>query len=350
MAITNIKSCRNVAKAINYVLYDEPHSANEYDRNILTYCHGCTEGTAIKFFEEVIDYYDKKKNIHAYTLVVSWDLDELDPYSDEDVERGLELCKALTKEIFTADRQCVIAMQRDGTGGRLHSHIIVNSVDFRTGKSMRRGTNHASVMKISDRLHKEMNILNKNRDCDYANTLVNDRPVKFNEYNMMKRLGDTKEQKTKSWKYELKQLIEQALQNLSGDFTPRAFINEINKLGVSTTVNNNCSKTTDGKSITYTFIDSQGKQRKIRDYKLSEEYTTIQVKARINKLKDTEYKAVQVERVPQPLIRSNDTTTTNKNVDTRSNREILQDMELARQKQQNKQAMQQTKHNNGYSI
>lgn len=73
--------------------------------------------------------------VHAYHGIMSFGRDELDPESPEDWVRAMRIARALVVDRFPT-RQAVLFLQADGTGGNLHVHAAVNSVDKESGRSI----------------------------------------------------------------------------------------------------------------------------------------------------------------------------------------------------------------------
>lgn len=73
--------------------------------------------------------------VQAYHGIMSFGRDELDPESPDDWVRAMRIARALIVDRFPT-RQAVLFLQADGTGGNLHVHAAVNSVDKESGRSI----------------------------------------------------------------------------------------------------------------------------------------------------------------------------------------------------------------------
>ncbi len=198
--------------------------------------------------------------------------------------------------MFGNDRQYVVVVQNDGIGGKLHAHIVGNSVDFKNGRSLcGEKTGHKHLMRVSDELQEKYGVKNKNIDCDYKKTGKNTLKS-HNERKLIQRSGY-------SWKKSLEDDINKSINatrkcsaeeikilhnNSRLDF----FLKRLNFYGITYKIRKT-SKCDSGFSITYTYIKNE-KEYKVRDYKLCDELTY----KNLQKLIDNDF--VELEPEPAP--------------------------------------------------
>lgn len=70
-------------------------------------------------------------NVELYSIVQSFDLDELDPENQNDVEKAHEIGVLTAKEIMkkVGDREFCVFTQADGESHHLHNHIVIMNCD-----------------------------------------------------------------------------------------------------------------------------------------------------------------------------------------------------------------------------
>jgi hypothetical protein len=73
--------------------------------------------------------------VHAYHVIESFAKDELDPDDPNSWMTAQGLGRALAEDRFPG-RQALVVTQRDGKTGCVHNHIVVNSIETKTGRSL----------------------------------------------------------------------------------------------------------------------------------------------------------------------------------------------------------------------
>lgn len=274
MAITNIKSYRNVKHALEYIKDDEPHTYGKA-RVLESFCNACVLNEANYFFQKTLKRYRKLDHVQAYTIITSWAEDELDPNDPTDIETGRKIAVEIAQAVFGNDRQYVVVLHNDSTGGKLHAHIVGNSVDFKTGRSLcGEKTGHKHLMRVSDKLQEKYGVKNKNIDCDYKKTGKNNLKS-HKERKLIERGGY-------SWKKSLEDDINKSInatRNCNLEYLKviydnsklKCFLRELEGYGITYKVKKT-SKCDSGFSITYTYLKND-KEYKVRDYKLCDTLT-----------------------------------------------------------------------------
>lgn len=136
MAIVTSSPTRNVDALLIYVANDKADQRGE--RYLLASgLNGALPGAARHQYRDVRRHWgkDNKKFVEGYHVVQSFGQDELDPNDPAMWQRAHDLGRALAAERFPG-RQTTVWTQRDGRTGCLHNHIVVNSIETATGRSM----------------------------------------------------------------------------------------------------------------------------------------------------------------------------------------------------------------------
>lgn len=135
MAIVTSSSSRKSIALVRYVLSDKVNQRRE--RYVFASgVGGCIPEYAEQQFRAVRARAGKSKGfVQAYHVIQSFGQSELDPDNTDDWSRAHDLGRALAKDRFPG-RQVLVVTQRDGEAGCLHNHLVVNSVETLTGKSL----------------------------------------------------------------------------------------------------------------------------------------------------------------------------------------------------------------------
>lgn len=251
MAVTKVQSTRNVAGAIYYLTKEKSHDG--IHPRIGSYSTANTMlGIAASDMNRVMKRFRKEKNVQAYLVIQSFANDELNPESQEDLDKANEAGMKLGKAIGGETRQIVVITQADN--GNVHNHIVICSTDTLTGKALI-GNQKSGMFarQKSDEILKEMGILNKNAEKA--------------QYRDRQTMGEIKrrEKGLYVWKDDLKQRIRECLENES--VTDEEIFKEKMQEDYKVDVRIN------GKgNISYRFLDAEGKDRKCRAKRLGTVY------------------------------------------------------------------------------
>lgn len=313
MAIVNVKPVKNLKALIYYVSKSKPHTPNE--ERVLDYkANLCSLNSAYKSFNFTNNFMGRKKKIPAYSVIKSWSPEELNPSDPESISLAIKSISTLIEEQFGKDRQYIVVCQKDGTGGKIHTHGIVCNTSTTTGKAISGNDKYWKYVAFkSDEIDKRLGIKNLNKDKIYEkdgqlfstardtpevetlaereikkrneeirkenkNNIIINRMIE-NSNDMAKKMGvepdklkPLKEIKktTYLWKDDLKERIKQSKN--SSD-TLEQFINKLNNNGVNVNKRKSKQANTNGYKYTYSFIDEDNKNRKIRENKLGSNYS-----------------------------------------------------------------------------
>lgn len=268
MAVIMSQNTRNSTAAIRYVL-DEKEGQAKGERYVVASGIGVHPRAAVSEFARVRKAHGKEKGfIQGYCLVQSFDHAELDPANPVDWEKANELGRAVAADRFPG-HQVIVVTQRDGdgtTGGRngrggaLHNHIIVNAVHTETGRSIRGSVvTHKRLAKEHDRIleaHRygwKNTVELKDHQADRRTKAEAYYPAKIEAWEAAQAAGDTTKKKpVKPDELTLKTLIRQALEDERVDGFDK-FAEVCRELGADAQ-----QRGGKGRGITYALLDDNG--------------------------------------------------------------------------------------------
>ncbi|WP_079552716.1 relaxase/mobilization nuclease domain-containing protein [Arthrobacter sp. 49Tsu3.1M3] len=147
MSTVNVRSSRDAAGAVNYVLFGNSRERRadliESGRTraaalaiSVTGDHTASPARFIERTEMMAAARGRKVELQSYVLAFA--PDELDVTDPDDLKRVLDVSIKLVERMHTADY--LIAVHADSAGGHAHAHILVANHDNITGKSLQRYT------------------------------------------------------------------------------------------------------------------------------------------------------------------------------------------------------------------
>ncbi len=161
MAVILAQNSRTVSAAIRYVLNPKEGQAKG-ERYVVASGIGVHPRAAVGEFARVRKRHGKASGfIQGYSLVQGFGYDELDPNSPVAWEKANELGRALAADQFPGHQVIVVTQidgdgttgGRNGRGGAIHNHIIINAVNTETGRSIRGSkVTHKRLAKEHDRV------------------------------------------------------------------------------------------------------------------------------------------------------------------------------------------------------
>ncbi|SCA92120.1 hypothetical protein (contenaing a Endonuclease relaxase, MobA/VirD2 domain) [Pseudolactococcus piscium] len=150
MVVSNIKPIKKSIGAFENYIFGKAHN-NKKERNLAILGVGnCKDlapedmGKALKYERE--SFVSSKRKHDAYTLVIAFS-DELDPNNSNDSKNAGEITREIIETAYP-NRSAMIAIQRDGKGGLLHAHVLLNNVDV-NGKALRK-TGWKHLKRVTD--------------------------------------------------------------------------------------------------------------------------------------------------------------------------------------------------------
>ncbi|SDS55414.1 relaxase/mobilization nuclease domain-containing protein [Microterricola viridarii] len=137
MAVIMASPTRSSAALVNYVLADKKDQRGE--RYVMASgVGGLLVSVADKQMRDVRKKFNKDKAgayVQAYHVIESFGKDELLPDSPDSWLTAQKLGRALAEDRFPG-RQVLVVTQRDGKTGCIHNHLVINSIETKTGKSL----------------------------------------------------------------------------------------------------------------------------------------------------------------------------------------------------------------------
>ena len=264
MSILQTHSCHSSYNRLKYVFNEPVHSYQKTDKRVLA-----ATGFNIKMlhdndgrisvtqngaylerqFRTVLKRaHNPKRRYQAQTIIISFDPSEFDT-SDlkAQSQQALQLVQHYVRKHF-ADCQSAIAIQSDGEGGKLHAHVVMNTIRP-SGKTV--ATNRFNIQKLRKDFDEEMQTnYQKVTGRQWTNPIHNQTERK-----------DTHNLTTKSeWQQQLKELINQIKVKVT-NITD--FLHQLEQRGVTVTERQK------GKSWTYHQVVNTKdgvKELKVRDF------------------------------------------------------------------------------------
>lgn len=255
--ISNIKPIRKVRPLVRYLLHEEAHTEGK-DRTLLVKGINCSVRNVAREFDAIRKHHNKINTIEAYSIVKSWDSDELNADNPEDIELAMRACEELVKA-YGDDRQALIVLQNDGTGGKLHAHILIANVSLDGKCFSGQQTGWRFLKRTADSIQEELQILNKNKERKAVAEKTSMVEVK------MRERGEY------VWLDDLRSRVDSAINDKVTSIEQLEL--ELQKYDVK--VNKRDSKQSEcGYNLAYTFTDFKGTQRKARQKRLGDKYTS----------------------------------------------------------------------------
>ena len=264
MSILQTHSCHSSYNRLKYVFNEPVHSYQKTDKRVLA-----ATGFNIKMlhdndgrisvtqngaylerqFRTVLKRaHNPKRRYQAQTIIISFDPSEFDT-SDlkAQSQQALQLVQHYVRKHF-ADCQSAIAIQSDGEGGKLHAHVVMNTIRP-SGKTV--ATNRFNIQKLRKDFDEEMQTnYQKVTGRQWTNPIHN-----------QSNRQDIHNLTTKSeWQQQLKELINQIKVKVT-NITD--FLHQLEQLGVTVTERQK------GKSWTYHQVVNTKdgvKELKVRDF------------------------------------------------------------------------------------
>lgn len=169
MSILQTHTCQSSYNRLRYVFNEPAHSYQKTDKRVLAAsgfnikmlhdsggCISSVQNGAYleKQFRTVLKRaHNPHRRYQAQTIIISFDPSEFDT-SDlkAQSQQALRLVQHYVRKHF-ADCQSVIAIQSDGEGGKLHAHVVMNTIKL-NGKTV--ATNRFNINKLRKDFDHEM--------------------------------------------------------------------------------------------------------------------------------------------------------------------------------------------------
>lgn len=328
MAILKIISSKSARNTIKYLLDEQAHNTDltseralkidsqnvdlnfQADKNLFT-MYVYNQFTAVR---EIAKKKDKKEQ--ARHLIFSFSDDEFNLTKDnlkEKSEQALTLCSDFLRKKLPDQAQFMTVAQADSDGHKLHVHAVVNSVMLDKKNVDTNLYNTISGRKYRSILDDFQTYMSSNFEK------ITGKKYEVNFDTSHKELKNSSFERIKErggyvWKDDLKERIRQA-KLYSSDLT--SFEKNLALTGVNVTKRRaSLGKDATGKKIyreayTFSFVDQEQKQRKIRDISrtksgalkgLGEDYTPLSLERSFKtKHKDTDKDKSKTKTVSKPI-------------------------------------------------
>ena len=328
MAILKIISSKSARNTIKYLLDEQAHNTDltseralkidsqnvdlnfQADKNLFT-MYVYNQFTAVR---EIAKKNDKKEQ--ARHLIFSFSDDEFNLTKDnlkEKSEQALTLCSDFLRQKLPDQAQFLTVAQADSDGHKLHVHAVVNSVMLDKKNVDTNLYNTISNRKYRSILDDFQNYMSTNFEK------VTGKKYEVNFDTSHKELKNSSFKRIKErggyiWKDDLKERIRQA-KIYSSDLT--SFEKNLALTGVNVTKRRaSVGKDATGKKIyreayTFSFVDQEQKQRKIRDISrtksgalkgLGEDYTPLSLERSFKtKHRNTDKDKSKAKTVSKPI-------------------------------------------------
>lgn len=169
LSVLETHSCRSSYKRLQYLFQEPPHSTKKTLQRVLA-CDGFNikllhdsngritnvqNGAYLErqFMSNLRKAHNPKRKYQAQTLIISFSEDEFDT-SDLNLQakQALVLVQHFIHQHF-ADAQSIIAIQADSEGGKLHAHVVFNTIKS-NGRTI--PTNRFNIHKLRSSFDREM--------------------------------------------------------------------------------------------------------------------------------------------------------------------------------------------------
>lgn len=214
-------------------------------------CADTTKESIIRQMIETKQMFGKVGGREVYHLIVSFHKDEvITP------EKANQLAMQLYLSIPEfREREAVLVTQRHSDYGNIHTHIVVNSVSFETGRKLHTSRNWLQNIKDTNDniiIDNGLTVVEKGHDF-YGNEIERNEPWNMEKYLMKNDLAPL------SWKNQIATCIQETISN---SISKEQFIDRLAEKEITVCWLNN------RKHIT--FLDNDG--HKIRDSRLEKDY------------------------------------------------------------------------------
>lgn len=265
MTVLETHSCQHSYNRLKYIFNEPAHSYQKTSHRVLA-----TTGFNIRMLHDRQGHisttqngaylerqfrtnlqkaHNPQRRFQAQSIIVSFDQSEFDTSNlQQQSQQALQLVQRYVRKHF-ADAQSVIAVQADGDGGKLHAHILINTIKP-TGKTI--PTNRFNIHKIRKDFDQVMqNNYQHITGQPWLDPIHNNHNQRQDQSNLTNR---------SNWQASLKQLINQIKQEVT---SLKDFLTKLNDHGVTVTERQH------GQAWTYhqTVTTKQGaKELKVRDF------------------------------------------------------------------------------------
>lgn len=181
-------------------------------------------------------------------IIQSFPESDLEAFNVSDWDKANQLGLELAKKAFP-DYQVAIYTHVDGTGHKLHNHLVINMPNLQTGKKYHEHRSWERISAINDEIAREhgFSVVDRGNQEPERHTMAERKRAEKGQY---------------VWKDDLRQRIDQAMTELGSN--EKSLEELLDNQGVNYKLR--------GKNVTYTFTDKDQKERKARGTSLGRDY------------------------------------------------------------------------------
>lgn len=265
MSIVKTQACKSSYTRLSYILSGTPHNTDKVSHRVLAvsgqnlnllhdlsgHISTIQSGAYLErqFHQSLVKARNPKRTYQCQSIIISFSQKEFDT-SDikKQASQANKLAQLYVKRFF-GDAQTVSVVQADGNGGKIHVHILINSVN-RQGKTIQ--TNRFSIFHLR---HQFDNFMEQN----FEKVTGNEWPGPVNHQERL----DSNDLTTKSaWQEHVKQVIKRVQSEVS---TISEFLAKLsNQYGITVT---NRSKNT-----AWTYHQQVKTAKGLKEYKVRDYY------------------------------------------------------------------------------
>lgn len=279
MSVLETHSCQHSYKRLKYIFNEPAHSYRKTSQRVLA-CTGFNirmlhdqqgristiqNGAYLErqFMTNLQQAHNPQRRYQAQSVIVSFDTTEFDTSNlQQQSQQALQLVQKYVQNHF-ADTQAVIAIQGDGDGGKLHAHILINTVKP-NGKTV--PTHRFNIHKIRKDFDQTMQTNFQHiTGRSWSDPVHNNLNHRQDQNNLTNR---------SAWQKSLKKLIKQIKREAT---SIKTFLNQLSEHGVTVTERQH------GQAWTYHQIIKMKrgttKELKVRDFYQRMDKRTGEVKA-----------------------------------------------------------------------
>jgi len=289
LAYSRISHNHSYKKSLDYVLKGPGHDGGE--RNLMVFGIGLKDESVESYYDQFESLMKRKTNAknlnETRTAIVSFSTTELDP--DDQISQYIAAQIAIDISRRGYDGfPCLVAIQNDNLGHKLHMHMIYANVHCETGKGFTDlQTRHNYLRCVTDEVCKKYitpdagNKTHERRNQNYRGMLERNEKIKRQN----ETLPPEQQKPLKYiWREDVKERVLKAMQGIK---SYKDFSDNLKRNGVRVEF---CETRTEGQFFRYILEDTSGFNGNIpninlhvRSYRLGHEYNIGAVDAEIEK-------------------------------------------------------------------
>ncbi len=166
MPYTRVTRTSDGTASLLYVTDGKGHNGNANRNELVTLIRLHNNEPIHK---QMMKYWCRARSNHTtqiIRIVQSFSKKELDPDNPADILKANEIGQAMVDEYFP-DRQAVVCTQKDGKGGCIHNHILINDVSMKDNKACKREQYYQPIlMKWTDEITERYAILDAGEETE----------------------------------------------------------------------------------------------------------------------------------------------------------------------------------------